>query len=71
MKEHAGIAVFDCANKVAQYQASLKDNDLSGTGIFSAGQVAATPSTILLGWLGKRQDRVHPNLFPYHRGLMI
>eukprot|EP00983_Pelagomonas_calceolata_P042362 1138475-Pelagomonas_calceolata.AAC.1 len=42
--------------KVAKYQADLKDNNLIDNGVPSAGP-GGNPSTILLGWLEKRQDR--------------
>eukprot|EP00983_Pelagomonas_calceolata_P058658 1145583-Pelagomonas_calceolata.AAC.1 len=37
VKTHAGIAGNECADKVAKYQSSLKGNDLTDTGIPSAG----------------------------------
>eukprot|EP00983_Pelagomonas_calceolata_P046435 1140170-Pelagomonas_calceolata.AAC.2 len=62
-RPHAGIAENECADKIAEYQASLKSNNLTDTGIPSAGP-GGTFSTILLGWLGRRQDLVHLDLRP-------
>eukprot|EP00983_Pelagomonas_calceolata_P008110 263369-Pelagomonas_calceolata.AAC.1 len=37
VKSHSGIAGDDCADQVANYQASLKDGNLTDTGIPGVG----------------------------------
>eukprot|EP00967_Tisochrysis_lutea_P113639 scaffold180540_cov21-Tisochrysis_lutea.AAC.1 len=57
VKSHAGKAGNERANKFAKYHALLKDN-LTNTGIPSADPGGSLLYTILIGWLGRRQDRL-------------
>eukprot|EP00983_Pelagomonas_calceolata_P042944 1138713-Pelagomonas_calceolata.AAC.4 len=57
------MAGNECAGTVAKYQGSLKDNTQTNTSSSSAGP-GGKSFYILLGWLEKRQDRVHLNLPP-------
>eukprot|EP00983_Pelagomonas_calceolata_P027933 876182-Pelagomonas_calceolata.AAC.1 len=59
------MAKNECADKIAEYQAASKGKILLIPTSLALAQVA-TSSKILLGWLGKRQDRVQmklPSLF--------
>eukprot|EP00983_Pelagomonas_calceolata_P080893 1155340-Pelagomonas_calceolata.AAC.2 len=63
LKSYAGIAGNGCADKVAKYQASLKDNNLADAGIPSAGP-GGKPS-YKNAWLAREtEDRVHQNFPP-------
>eukprot|EP00983_Pelagomonas_calceolata_P065912 1148783-Pelagomonas_calceolata.AAC.4 len=55
VKSHAGTAGNECADRIAKYQASLKDNNLTGTGIPSAGPGGNPFYNI--AWLAREEAR--------------
>eukprot|EP00983_Pelagomonas_calceolata_P045790 1139874-Pelagomonas_calceolata.AAC.1 len=62
VKSHAGRTGNECADKIAQYQASLKDNNLTGTGIHSVGPGGKPFYDI--AWLAREEARpTTPGLF--------
>eukprot|EP00983_Pelagomonas_calceolata_P031408 985294-Pelagomonas_calceolata.AAC.1 len=55
VKSHAGIAGNEYADRKAKYQASLRDNNLIGTGIPSAGPGGNPFYSI--AWLAREEAR--------------
>eukprot|EP00983_Pelagomonas_calceolata_P065688 1148689-Pelagomonas_calceolata.AAC.3 len=55
VKSHAGIAGNECADSIAKYQASLKNNNLNDTGIPSAGPGGNPFYNI--AWLAREEAR--------------
>eukprot|EP00983_Pelagomonas_calceolata_P118595 1160523-Pelagomonas_calceolata.AAC.3 len=63
VKSHAGVAGNERADMIAKYQASLKNDNLTDTGVPSAGS-DGNPFYNIACWHGKRKDQVHLNLPP-------
>eukprot|EP00983_Pelagomonas_calceolata_P094479 1157896-Pelagomonas_calceolata.AAC.1 len=62
VKSQAEVAGNECADEIAKYQASLKDNNLTDAGIPSAGQSGNPFYNIAwLAWEEARQSTTEPS----------